>query len=123
MRKFFCLNFSPALFKGKINIKFLLAYLKTLTNSKNCSVRRIKFLFQLSFALIGGFSLLYNHGQPSVSQVAFEQLLESQAAFGKPENFFYKKQPKIVKTISTHKITVLICNTFQKIIHLATLSL
>jgi hypothetical protein len=31
---------------------FLLASLKMLTNSKNCSKSRIKFLFQLSFALI-----------------------------------------------------------------------
>jgi hypothetical protein len=73
-------------------------------------------MFQLFFTLIGGFSLLYNHGQPSVSQVAFEQLLESQAAIGKPEDFFYKKTAKIMKTISAHsKSTVLICGTFQNI--------
>jgi hypothetical protein len=34
-------------------MKFLLASLKTLTKSKNYSESRIKFLFRLSFALIG----------------------------------------------------------------------
>ncbi len=36
-------------------MKFLLDSLKTLTNSKSCSESRIKFLFGLSFALIGKF--------------------------------------------------------------------
>jgi hypothetical protein len=36
-------------------MKLLLASLKTFTNSKNCSVSRIKLLFRLSFALIGRF--------------------------------------------------------------------
>ncbi len=35
------------------DIKFLLASLKTLTNSKKISAICIKFLFSLSFALIG----------------------------------------------------------------------
>jgi hypothetical protein len=36
-------------------MKFLLASWKTVTNSKNCSESRIKFLVRLSFALIGLF--------------------------------------------------------------------
>jgi hypothetical protein len=39
----------------KINMKFLLASLKTLTNSKKCSESRIKFLFWPYFALTGQF--------------------------------------------------------------------
>jgi hypothetical protein len=35
-----------------------LASLITLTNSKSCSESRIKFLFMVSFALIGQFSLV-----------------------------------------------------------------
>ncbi len=46
-------NVEPTFIKGQINIKFLIASLKTLTNSKNCSESCIKFLQQLSFALIG----------------------------------------------------------------------
>jgi hypothetical protein len=57
-------------------MKFLLASLKTLTNSKSCSESRIKFLFMLSFALIGQFSLVYIHFRLS------EQFSESQAGFG-----------------------------------------
>jgi hypothetical protein len=64
-------------------MKFLLASLKTLTgtNSKICSESRIKFLFRLSFALIGQFFLLYIHRRLS------EQFSESQApaAIRKPE--------------------------------------
>jgi hypothetical protein len=58
-------------------MKFLLASLKTLTNSKSCSESRIKFLFRLSFALNGQFFLLYIHSRLS------EQFSESQAGFGK----------------------------------------
>ncbi len=36
-------------------MKFLLAFLKTLTYSKNCSESRIKFPIALSFALIDQF--------------------------------------------------------------------
>jgi hypothetical protein len=65
-------------------MKFLLASLKTLINSKS----RINFLFRLSFALIGRFFHVYIHSrlseQFSGSQVA-EQLLETQAAIRKPE--------------------------------------
>jgi hypothetical protein len=46
---------------------------KTLTNSKSCSERRIKFLFRLSFALIGQFILVYIHSWLS------ETFSESQA--------------------------------------------
>ncbi len=49
--KAFLYNFS-LLFKRKIYIKVLLASLKTLTNSENCSGSRIKLLFRLSFALM-----------------------------------------------------------------------
>jgi hypothetical protein len=53
-------------------MKFLLASLKTLINSKS----RINFLFRLSFALIGEFFLEYIHSRLS------EQFSESQAGFG-----------------------------------------
>ncbi len=63
-------------------MKFLLASLKTLTNAKNCSESRIKFLFRLSFALIGQvFSgVRYIHSRLS------EQFSESQAGFGTTVN-------------------------------------
>jgi hypothetical protein len=51
-------------------MKFLLA------NSKNCSVSRIKFLFRLSFALIGRFFPVYIHSRLS------EQFSGSQAGYG-----------------------------------------
>jgi hypothetical protein len=57
-------------------MKFLLASMKTLTNSKNCSKSRIKFLFQLSFALIGHLFPVYIHSQLS------EQFSGSQAGYG-----------------------------------------
>jgi hypothetical protein len=72
-------------------MKFLFASLKTLTNSKSCSESRIKFMFRLSFTLIGKFLLVYstftdgfrnnfqNHRRVS------EQLLKAQAAIRKPE--------------------------------------
>jgi hypothetical protein len=50
---FYFFIFSLSNSTEKINMKFLLASFKTMTNSKNYSVSRIKFLFQLSFALIG----------------------------------------------------------------------
>jgi hypothetical protein len=50
-------------------MKFLLASLKTPTNSKNCSQSRIKILFRISFALIGHSGLS-------------EQFSESRAGFG-----------------------------------------
>jgi hypothetical protein len=72
-------------------MKFLLASVKTLSNYKSCSVRRIKFLFRLSFALIGRFVPVYIHIQSRLSEEFYdhrqvtEQLLETQAAFRKPE--------------------------------------
>jgi len=49
------------------------------SNTKNCSESRIKFLFRLSFALIGRFFSVYIHSRLS------EQFSESEAGFG---NFF-----------------------------------
>ncbi len=57
MRKWF-LNFKGALLKRKINVKFLLASLKTITNSKRPK-DATKFLFRLSFSVIGRFYSLY----------------------------------------------------------------
>jgi hypothetical protein len=59
----------------------LLASLKTptSTDSKNCSVSRIKFLFRLSFALAGRFFPVYifqDHRRVT------EQFSESQAGYG-----------------------------------------
>ncbi len=68
-------------------MKFFITSLKALTNSKNCSVSRIKLLLRFSFALIGRFFTVIagfrnnfqDHRQGS------EQLLETQAAIRKPE--------------------------------------
>ncbi len=54
-------------------MKFLLASLKTLNNSKSCSESHIKFLFRPSFVLIGQFFLVHSHRRVS------EQLLKAQA--------------------------------------------
>jgi hypothetical protein len=69
------------------NIKFLHASLKTLTNSKTCSEISV-----LAFiALIGQFSPVYSTFMASFrnnfqdQRRLSEQLLESQAAIGKPE--------------------------------------
>ncbi len=63
--------------------------MKTLTNSKNYPKSRKKFVFQLSFALIGRFSPVNIHGRLSEqflgSQAALGTFLESQAAIGKSE--------------------------------------
>ena len=56
-------------------MKILLASLKTLTDSENCSESRIKFLFRLSFPLIGNFFLAYIHSRLS------EKFSELQAGF------------------------------------------
>jgi hypothetical protein len=76
------LNFYPALLKRKINIKFLRASLKTLINSK---------YFQKPHPLsVPGFQDYFNlidrfvHNFQNQSRLS-EQLLESQAAIGKPE--------------------------------------
>jgi hypothetical protein len=62
MHRWFLISSLPCS-REKINLKFLLPSLKTLTNFKNCSESRIK--FRLSFDLIGRFSLGYIHGQLS----------------------------------------------------------
>jgi hypothetical protein len=61
--------FLPALFKRKLNLNFLLASLKTLTYFKNCSKSHIKFLFRLSFTLIGRFSPVYIHGTGTIFRI------------------------------------------------------
>jgi hypothetical protein len=69
--------FLLVLIKRKVNVKFMLASLKALTNDKDCSETRIKFLFRLSFSLIGRFSAEYIHirlsKQFSGSQAAFRE--------------------------------------------------
>jgi len=57
-------------------MKFLLASLKTITYSENCSESWIKFLFWLFIALLCRFSPVYIHGRLS------GQFSGSQAAFG-----------------------------------------
>jgi hypothetical protein len=47
------------LVEEKNKYKFLLASLKSLITSKNCSESHIKFVFQLSFTLIGRFPPVY----------------------------------------------------------------
>ncbi len=67
-------------------MKFMLASLKTLTNSKDCSESRNIFLLLLSFALIGEFSPEYSTFMPktiSRSQAVSGNSLESQAGNGK----------------------------------------
>jgi hypothetical protein len=67
----------------------LLASLKTLINSKNCSESRIKFLFWFSFALIGRFLQCtfivgFRNNFQDHRRVR-EQLLETQPAIRKTE--------------------------------------
>jgi hypothetical protein len=75
-------------------MKFLLASLKTLTNSTNCSESRIKLLLRLSFALICRFfqctfiACFRNNFQED-GRVK-EQLLETQAAIRKPEQALWR---------------------------------
>jgi hypothetical protein len=57
-------------------MKFLLASLKALTNSTNCSESRIKFGFRLSFSLIGRLLPVHIHSR------LLEQFPGSQAGFG-----------------------------------------
>ncbi len=70
MRKYFA-----CLVKVK---KFLLATLKTLTISKDCSESYIQFLFWQSFALIGKFSTVFIHDW----LLLLGQLLGSNVAVG-----------------------------------------
>jgi hypothetical protein len=104
---------------------FLLATWKTLTDSENCSKSRIKFLFWLSFALIGQLFPVYIHSrlseQFSGSQAGYRRLSESRNKFpsllegisqlvcdfikaSKNFNldFLRKKKLKIVQTISAY---------------------
>jgi hypothetical protein len=60
------------------------------TNSEEYSESHIKLVFLLSFSLIGNFSTVYIHGRLSGRDHThhrwlLEQILESQAAIGKPE--------------------------------------
>ncbi len=65
------------------------ASLKTLTNSKSCSKSRIKFLFRLSLlSLVDFLQCTFMAGFRNNFQEhrrISEQLLELQAALGKPE--------------------------------------
>ncbi len=99
-------------------MKVLLASLKTLTNCKNCSVSRIKFLFRHSFALIGRFFPVYIHsGRISQLVSDFKEV---------SRNFIldFLKKLKILKTISAYSTsTLFIFRTLKQNIHLVTLSL
>jgi hypothetical protein len=68
-------------------MKFLLASLKKLTNSKSCSESCIKSLFRLLFALIGQFFLVYIHSwlleQFSESRVAFKTTFKGTGSYQK----------------------------------------
>jgi hypothetical protein len=74
MRQWFFISLPSS--KEKLNMKFLLASLKTITNSKNCSESRIKFQVRLSFALTGPFFPVYIHSRLS------EQFSGSEAVYG-----------------------------------------
>ncbi len=133
----------PALFELNVNIKFLLASLKTCFNSKYCSKSHIKFLLWLSsLLLVDFFQGTFMAGFRNNFQALSMQLLVSQAAIGKLEqaywrelleefsllvsdfikskqniifDFVTKRQLKIVKTVSPHiKNTVLIFRTLRK---------
>jgi hypothetical protein len=80
-----------------------LAFLKTLTNSKSCPESRIKFLFMLSFALIGQFSLVYIHSRLS------EQFSKSQAGFGtnfKDTGGYQKAGTSSLKRVTGRNFTI-----------------
>ncbi len=81
-------KYQPTQFNRKINMKFLLVSLKTLTNSKNRSESRIKFLFWLSLALIGRFFQCtfiagFRNNFQDHRRVT-EQLLDTHTAIRKP---------------------------------------
>jgi hypothetical protein len=73
-------------------MKFLLAFLRTLTNYKNYSESRVS---PLTFVLIGRFLSAYIHSrlskQFSGSQAVPEQLLETQAAYQKARTSSLKR--------------------------------
>ncbi len=143
MRKWF-LNFQPALLKRKINIKFLLASLKALTNSKDCSQSRIilyLILFRLSFSLIStvyhctfmaGFrNKFQSHRRPSESRNKLHEegywkyfllkfLIESTRHF--ILDFLHKKTAKSCKNHQrSNKKYCFDVPDLQKIIHLVPL--
>jgi hypothetical protein len=69
-------KFLTCLVQEKINMMFLLASLKTLTNFKQCSSEsRTKFVFWLSFVLISRFFPVFIHSRLS------EQFSGPQAGF------------------------------------------
>jgi hypothetical protein len=57
------LKVSGCLVKEKKVKNVPLAFLKTLTNSKDCSEIQLEYLFRLSFGVVGRFSSL--HGTPN----------------------------------------------------------
>jgi hypothetical protein len=69
-------KFLACIVQEKTNMRFLLASLKTLFNSINCSENGIKFLLRLSFALLGPFFPVYVHSRLS------KQFSGSQAGYG-----------------------------------------
>jgi hypothetical protein len=76
-------------------MKFLLASLKTLIDSENCSESRIKFLFRLSFALIGQFFPVYIHSrlseQFSGSQSGYETTFRDTGGYQKARTSSLKR--------------------------------
>jgi hypothetical protein len=95
------LNFWPCLLNRKMNVKFLLAALKRLTNSKDCPVSRIKFLCRLSYTeytLIVEISPIYIDGRLS------KQLPESQAAFGITQSQAASGNPEVSNFRSMQKL-------------------
>ena len=70
-------------------MKFLLASLKTLTNSKNCSESCIKFLFRLSLlSLVDFFQCTFMADLGTIfrdHRWAFKKLFQTQGTIRKPE--------------------------------------
>jgi hypothetical protein len=86
----------------KVKKKFLLATLKTLTISKDCSESYIKFLFRHSFALIGQFSTVYIHDR------LLEQFLGSQVAFGiTSRGCYWKAVTSVLKMLTGGIFTII----------------
>jgi hypothetical protein len=85
-------------------MKFLLASLRTLTNSKSCSESRIKnFGSGFPFARIGQVFLVYIHSRLS------EQFSESQAGFGttfKGTGGYQKARTSSLKRITGRNFTI-----------------
>jgi hypothetical protein len=64
-----CANAFKIKLKKKICLSFY--FVEILTNSKVCSERRIRMFFQLSFAVIGRFSVVYMyvHSRPAYGRI------------------------------------------------------